>query len=138
MSGEDANWLDWRQFGKIEWAFLAGLAVLVLGGAIFAFSYVSKADPPPLPELPAAAQTQPSALGYIVSASDDKIVIELGNTKKRTFVVRPQDRPHVGIPYLDAHAGNRESGFLIYYERVGGTEYALGAVETEPPPFGAG
>ncbi len=134
MSGESELWLDWRNFGRAEWAFVSGLVALVLAGAVFGFYYVSKADPPPLPTLTAAARNNPSVSGFIVSASDDKVVVQLGDGSKRTLAVRPEDLPNVGIPYLHAHAGDELSGFLVYYDSQGGNDYAVGAVETGPPP----
>ena len=134
MSGEGDNWLDWRQFGRVEWAFVAGLVALVLAGAVYGVYYVSKADPPPLPPLTATARNNPSVSGFIVSASDTKVVVQLADGSRRTLAVRPEDLPNVGVPYLHAHAGDELSGFLVYYDSSGGTDYAMGAVETGPPP----
>jgi hypothetical protein len=135
---DDGTMFAWRHFSTVERAFAVGMAVLVLIGAGFAIRQVSRSDPPPLPPLTDSAQVHPIALGYLVSATDTKIVIQLGNRTKRSFVVRPADLPHVGVEYLDAHRGSRSVGFLIYYETVGGIDYALGAVETNPPPLGGG
>lgn len=134
MSGEE-KLIDWRTFGRVEWLFVTGLALMVLVGGFFAFRYVSKAEPPPLPALTATARTKPIAQGFIVSASDDRIVIETAKGDRRSFGVRPEDLPNVGVPYLAAHQGDELSGFLIYYDSQGGTDYAMGAVETGPLPL---
>jgi hypothetical protein len=123
---------------RTDWAYLAGLVLLTLAGIVFAVWYVARDTPTPPPPPSSSALRHPSALGYVVSADDHQVVVRLGNGRKRHFAVRPADLPRVGVRYLAAHVGNRDSGFLIYYETLAGTDYVLGALETDPPLPGAG
>lgn len=133
---EPALW--WGRLSRVEWAYVAGLVLVTLAGIVFAFWYVIRVNQPPPPAPSEAVRSRPSALGYLLTASDDRVVIELGNGKKRTFAVRAEDRARVGTGYLDAHSGNRDVGFLIYYTTTGNRDYAVGVVETGIPELGSG
>ena len=122
----------------LERAGVALLAILVVAAGVFAFRFVTHTEPAPLPAVSSELRGGPAAHGYLVSADESPVVIELGNGTRREFAVRDQERGTIGLPYLEHHAGNRESGFLIFYGTEGGRDHVVGAAETDIPLPGQG
>lgn len=122
----------------LERAGVVVLAILVVAAGVFAFRFVTRTEPAPLPAVSSEVRSGPAAHGYLVSADASSVVIELGNGQRREFVVRDQERGTIGLPYLEHHAGNRETGFLIFYGTQAGRDHVIGAVETDIPLPGQG
>lgn len=122
----------------LEWAYVSAILVLTAGAIFFAFRFVTATEPPPLPTLSDVVRDGPSAHGYLISADEKKVVIELGNGQRREFVVRPQERETVGLPHLESHAGARDLGFIVYYRTDAGGDYIVGAAESGVPAPGKG
>jgi len=68
----------------------------------------------------------------LTSVDDKQIVLRLADGTTRGFLVRPQDATKLGIQHMAAHARSGDVGFLVYYETINGTDYAVSAHETEP------
>ena len=122
----------------VEWSLVSALVIAVVAASVFAFRFVTATDPPPLPGVADVVRTGPAVHGYLISADDDTVVVELGNAQRREFAVRDQERARIGLPYLKHHAGTRESGFLVFYGTEAGRDYILGAIETDIPLPGQG
>lgn len=122
----------------LEWLFVSAIVVLTAGAIFFAYRFVTATDPAPLPTLSDVVRDGPRAHGYLISAADDKVVLELGNGQRREFAVRPQERDTVGLPHLESHAGARDLGFIIYYRTDAGGDYIVGAAESGVPAPGQG
>ena len=122
----------------LEWGMVSALVIAVVAASVFAFRFVTATDPPPLPGVADVVRTGPAVHGYLISADDDTVVVELGNAQRREFAVRDQERARIGLPYLKHHAGTRESGFLVFYGTEAGRDYILGAIETDIPLPGQG
>jgi O-acetyl-ADP-ribose deacetylase (regulator of RNase III) len=83
---------------------------------------------------PAATTAATSSIvGLLVSADDKQVVINLPDGNARTFGVRPEDAPRLGIRHLASHAGLTDIGFEITYVTVDGKDYVVAAQETAPP-----
>jgi hypothetical protein len=137
MSSAQSGSSVWKRLSPVEWAYVAGILVLTVGAIFFAYRFITATDPAPLPQLSNVVRDGPSADGYLLSADEETVVIELGNGKKRTFTVRPGTGPEVGLPHLVSHAGARDLGFRIYYQTDGGRDYIVGAAETGIPQVGS-
>jgi hypothetical protein len=74
-----------------------------------------------------------SIVGLLKSADNEQVVITLPGGATRTFGVRPEDRPRLGIRHLASHAGLTDIGFKITYVTVDGKDYVVAAEETAPP-----
>ena len=81
----------------------------------------------------ATAAATSSIVGLLVSADDKQVVINLPDGNARTFGVRPEDAPRLGIRHLASHAGLTDIGFEITYVTVDGKDYVVAAQETAPP-----
>jgi hypothetical protein len=94
-------------------------------------------DPDTAVSLPTAGQPSnqqtASVVGLLTSADADKVVIGLPDGSGRTFTVRPEDAPRLGIRHLASHAGLTDIGFRITYVTVDGKDYVIAAEETAPP-----
>jgi hypothetical protein len=89
-----------------------------------------------LPASAAATVSTPansSIVGLLVSADQEQVVINLPDGNARTFLVRPEDAPRLGIRHLASHAGLTDIGFEITYVTVDGKDYVVAAQETAPP-----
>jgi hypothetical protein len=75
-----------------------------------------------------------SVVGYMTSADDEQVVLTMPDGSKRTFAVREEDANRIGVDHLASHAGFTSIGFEVFYETEDGTDYILGAQETNPPP----
>jgi O-acetyl-ADP-ribose deacetylase (regulator of RNase III) len=81
----------------------------------------------------ATAAATSSIVGLLVSADENQVVINLPDGNARTFGVRPEDAPRLGIRHLASHAGLTDIGFEITYVTVEGKDYVVAAQETAPP-----
>jgi O-acetyl-ADP-ribose deacetylase (regulator of RNase III) len=81
----------------------------------------------------ATAAATSSIVGLLVSADEKQVVISLPDGNARTFGVRPEDAPRLGIRHLASHAGLTDIGFEITYVTVDGKDYVVAAQETAPP-----
>jgi O-acetyl-ADP-ribose deacetylase (regulator of RNase III) len=81
----------------------------------------------------ATAAATSSIVGLLVSADENQVVINLPDGNARTFGVRPEDAPRLGIRHLASHAGLTDIGFEITYVTVDGKDYVVAAQETAPP-----
>jgi hypothetical protein len=77
--------------------------------------------------------TKPSVVGLMVSASEEEVVLKMPDGQNRTFQVRPEDAPSLGLGHLASHAGFTDVGFRLHYDTVDGVDYIAGAYETAPP-----
>ena len=125
-------------FTVLEWAYVGAIVVLTAGAVFFAYRFVTATEPAPLPTLSDVVRSGPSVHGYLVSADENTVVVELGNGKRWEFAVRPQERDTVGIPHLESHAGARDLGFIVYYRSDADGDYIVGAAESGIPMPGAG
>ena len=82
---------------------------------------------------PTAQARYPSVVGLLVSADNKQVVLSQPDGSTRTFLVRAEDAPRIGIEHLASHAGFTGLGFRIFYETVDGKDYIVGAQETAPP-----
>jgi len=83
---------------------------------------------------PATSTAAPSSIvGLLVSADEKQVVITLPGGNARTFLVRPEDAPRLGIRHLASHAGLTDIGFEITYVTADGKDYVIAAQETAPP-----
>jgi hypothetical protein len=90
----------------------------------------------PPPASAAATVSTPATsgiVGLLVSADEKQIVINLPDGNARTFLVRPEDAPRLGIRHLASHAGLTDIGFEITYVTLDGKDYVVAAQETAPP-----
>jgi hypothetical protein len=116
-------------------------AVLLLTALLTGCGEDPKTDTPTTATAPsAAAVAQPasaaptaSIVGLLVSADQNQVVINLPDGNARTFGVRPEDAPRLGIRHLASHAGLTDIGFEITYVTVDGKDYVIAAQETAPP-----
>jgi hypothetical protein len=81
----------------------------------------------------ATAAAYSNIVGLLVSADEKQVVINLPDGNARTFLVRPEDAPRLGIRHLASHAGLTDIGFEITYVTVDGKDYVVAAQETAPP-----
>jgi hypothetical protein len=81
----------------------------------------------------ATAAANASIVGLLVSADENQVAISLPDGNARTFLVRPEDAPRLGIRHLASHAGLIDIGFRITYVTVDGKDYVIAAQETAPP-----
>jgi hypothetical protein len=91
------------------------------------------AAPAPTVEQPASEQATAAIVGLLKSADENQVVVDLPDGSSRTFLVRPQDAPRLGIRHLASHAGLTDIGFRITYVTVDGKDYVVAAEETAPP-----
>jgi hypothetical protein len=91
----------------------------------------SSTTPAAAPATSTAANS--SIVGLLVSADQNQVVINLPDGNARTFLVRPEDAPRLGIRHLASHAGLTDIGFEITYVTVDGKDYVVAAQETAPP-----
>jgi hypothetical protein len=119
---------------KNPWVPVAVLTVALLSGC------GDDAGSGPAPAPSAAAAVAPTSqqqtaqiVGLLVSADNDQVVITLPDGNARTFGVRPEDAPRLGIRHLASHAGLTDIGFRITYVTVDGKDYVVAAEETAPP-----
>jgi hypothetical protein len=87
----------------------------------------------PAPVVEQTASQTASVVGLLVSADTNQVVITLADGSARSFGVRPEDAPRLGIRHLASHAGLTDIGFRITYVTVDGMDYVVGAEETAPP-----
>ena len=113
--------------------FLRRLSVAVLTAALLTGCGNDAVTLTPTAETPASQQTTASVVGLLTSADTSQIVIGLPDGSGRTFLVRPQDAPRLGIRHLASHAGLTDIGFRITYVTVDGKDYVIAAEETAPP-----
>jgi O-acetyl-ADP-ribose deacetylase (regulator of RNase III) len=120
-------------------AFTRRLPVAVLAAALLtgctsdAGITTDTAVPAPAAGQPSAQPSTASVVGLLTSADNDKVVIGLPDGSGRTFGVRPEDAPRLGIRHLASHAGLTDIGFRITYVTVDGKDYVVAAEETAPP-----
>jgi hypothetical protein len=118
-----------------------GLAAAVLAAALLSGCGSDGSDDAAAPAQatgPAAgpATSQPATavvVGLLESADNNQVVITLPDGTSRTFLVRAEDAPRLGIRHLASHAGLTDIGFRITYVTVDGKEYVVAAEETDPP-----
>jgi hypothetical protein len=113
------------------------IPVLALSAALFACSDPATTDNA-LPDIAVeqsttAAPKGDTIVGLLKSADNQQVVLNMPDGSTRTFLVRPQDAPRLGIDHLASHAGLTDIGFEVAYETVDGKDYILGAQETAPP-----
>lgn len=80
-----------------------------------------------------AAPDLPSVDGFLLSATETEVVVR-SQDGERTFPVKPEDRPKLGLEHLGSHAGLTDVGFRVYYRDEGGRRFIKYATEI-PPPF---
>lgn len=136
--GQDTPSRRYGPFTAFEWACWTAAAIVLIGGSVLAFRFVTTPTPVPLPPISAQIRGEANIHGYIDSADDHKIVLLLGNGKHRTLHVKDGQADAVGVPYLKAHEGKHETGFIVFYRNEQGVDYAIGAIESSPPPLGEG
>lgn len=69
-----------------------------------------------------------SVVGFMVEANSEKVSLQMPDGSFRTFAVREEDAPQIGIGHLASHIG-----FEVFYESEGDTDYIVGAQEVAPP-----
>lgn len=120
-------------------AFTRRLPVAVLTAALLtgcgndADTNTNTAVSAPTAGQPASQQTTASIVGLLTAADNSKVVIGLPDGSARTFGVRPEDAPRLGIRHLASHVGLTDIGFRITYVTVDGKDYVIAAEETAPP-----
>jgi hypothetical protein len=77
--------------------------------------------------------TKPSVVGFMVSTTEEEVVLRMPDGQNRTFKVRPEDAPSLGLGHLASHAGFTDVGFRLHYDTVDGVDYVAGAYEVAPP-----
>ncbi|MCG5436437.1 hypothetical protein [Micromonospora foliorum] len=87
----------------------------------------------PAPAASASQQPTASIVGLLLLATNDAVVIKLPDGNTRTFGVRAEDAPRLGIRHLASHAGLTDIGFRITYVTVDGKDHVVAAEETAPP-----
>jgi hypothetical protein len=81
----------------------------------------------------ASTAANSNIVGLLLSADENQVAINLPDGTARTFLVRPEDAPRLGIRHLASHAGLTDIGFKITYVTVDGKDYVIAAQETAPP-----
>ncbi len=76
--------------------------------------------------------TVPSVDGYLVSASDDGLVLQTADGRQ-TFSVAKQDAPQVRVERLRPHAGSKTVGFRVFYAQRDGRRFVKQVREISPP-----
>ncbi|MGH2946011.1 MAG: hypothetical protein ACRDPC_07095 [Solirubrobacteraceae bacterium] len=71
--------------------------------------------------------------GFLESASPKRVVLSTPAGEEMVFRVDPVVLPNLGIEHLASHAGLRDIGFRIYYERSGERNFIVGLPEIPPP-----
>lgn len=92
-------------------------------------STVSTATPAPIatPELPTID-------GYLISASEKKVVLQAADGEQ-TFEVDEQDAPQIRTDRLRERAGDTTVGFRVFYAERGGRRVIKKAQPIPRPPF---
>jgi hypothetical protein len=108
-------------------------AVMLAGCGDDPATSIPTAAPTMAVEQPASQQPTSSVVGFLKSADTNQVVIDLPDGSGRTFLVRPEDAPRLGIRHLASHAGLTDIGFRITYVTADGKDYVVAAEETAPP-----
>jgi hypothetical protein len=82
---------------------------------------------------PASPAATAEIVGLLLSADQNQVVIIVPGGNARTFLVRPEDAPRLGIRHLASHAGLTDIGFRITYRTIDAKDYVIAAEETAPP-----
>ncbi|GAA3016789.1 hypothetical protein [Streptosporangium longisporum] len=117
------------------------LSVALLGAALAAGCSSEPApSAAPTSAAPAAPATEPTdqaptadVVGLLKSVDEKHLVLTMPDGKDRTFLIRAEEAPRLGIRHLASHAGLTDIGFRITYITVGGNEYVVAAEETGLP-----
>jgi hypothetical protein len=76
----------------------------------------------------------PSLDGYLLSATESRVVLQRPHGGRVTFRVKPADVERLGLRHLASHAGLTDVGFRVYYTREGDRRFIKYAKEIPPPP----
>jgi len=109
---------------------LVALAFVACGG-----DSSSEADPEVIVPEETAAPTQDykTADGFLMSADQRGVVLQLPNGSRMVFDVREIDAATLGLEHLQSHAGYTDIGFRVYYEEKRERRFIVYAEEIPPP-----
>jgi hypothetical protein len=115
---------------------LATLAVLLVLGAGVTACGGEQEDPQvvvPQEEVSEPFEGYKRADGFLESANQKRVVLSMPDGERRVFRVDPVILPNLGLEHLQSHAGLRDIGFRVFYERRGEREFIVGSMEIPPP-----
>lgn len=101
------------------------LAAVLAGGAATGCSTELPA------EKSAPPASAPSVVGFLEEADENGLVLRMPDGSTRTFAAAEEDVE--ALDHLESHAGFDDVGSRVYYRSEGGSDYAVGAEETDPP-----
>ena len=114
-------------------AALALAAPLLLGACSSGDEDQALPDVDTSQEQPDDLSNTPSVVGYMVSTTQEELLLRMPDGTDRTFQIRAEDAPQLGIDHLSSHAGLTDIGFQVFYETEGDTDYVVAAYETASP-----